>query len=29
MVVDLVLHEGTSRLLAATYGRSIWALDVS
>jgi photosystem II stability/assembly factor-like uncharacterized protein len=29
MVVDLVLHEATNRLLAATYGRSIWALEVS
>ena len=28
-VVDLVLHEGTNRLLAATYGRSVWRLDVS
>ncbi len=28
-VVDLVLHEGTNKLLAATYGRSIWRLDVS
>ncbi len=29
MVVDLVLHEGTHTLLAATYGRSVWALDVA
>ena len=29
MVVDLVLHEATSTLLAATYGRSTWRLDVS
>lgn len=29
MVIDLVLHESTEQLLAATYGRSIWKLDVS
>ncbi len=29
MVVDLVLHEATNALLAATYGRSTWRLDVS
>ena len=29
MVIDLVLHEATDMLLAATYGRSIWKLDVS
>lgn len=29
MVVDLVLHEATQTLFAATYGRSTWKLDVS
>ena len=29
MVIDLVLHEATSTLLAATYGRSIWKMDTS
>jgi hypothetical protein len=29
MVVDLVLHEPSGTLFAATYGRSIWQIDVS
>ncbi len=29
MVVDVVLHEATQTLFAATYGRSVWKLDVS
>ncbi|MEM1187875.1 MAG: hypothetical protein AAGI72_05080 [Pseudomonadota bacterium] len=29
MVVDLVLHEASQTLFAATYGRSTWKLDVS
>ena len=29
MVVDLVLHESSKTLLAATYGRSTWRIDVS
>ena len=29
MVVDLVLHEPSGTLTAATYGRSTWQLDVS
>ena len=28
-VVDLVLHEASETLIAATYGRSTWRLDVS
>lgn len=28
MVVDLVLHEATQTLFAATYGRSTWRLDL-
>jgi len=28
MVVDLVLHEGSKTLFAATYGRSIWRLQL-
>ncbi|MDJ0839200.1 MAG: hypothetical protein QNK37_21970 [Acidobacteriota bacterium] len=27
-VIDLVLHRGTRKLYAATYGRSIWKTDV-
>lgn len=29
MIVDLVLHEATQKLIAATYGRSTWQLDLS
>ena len=29
MVVDLVYHDGSRTLFAATYGRSIWAASVS
>lgn len=29
MVVDLVLHEPSNTLTAATYGRSTWQLDIS
>ncbi len=29
MIVDLVLHEATDKLIAATYGRSTWRLDLS
>ena len=28
MVVDLVYHQGTSTLIAATYGRSLWRIQV-
>ena len=29
MVIDLVLHESTKTLFVATYGRSIWRLDLN
>jgi hypothetical protein len=28
MVVDLVYHQGTGTLTAATYGRSLWCIPV-